>query len=162
MPLTNRPYCRVPVPCSVTSNAAPVLKFPPAYLLGFWLLITFLPLSSGPLYAGWVLTSGDDETGLTVYVDPDTIRRKGNLVKMWQLYDYKTVQTVAGDSLLSFKRYNEYDCTEERTRMLAYTWFSGNMASGRVVYSTPDEQQWEPVVPRSINQALWKVACSKK
>jgi hypothetical protein len=109
-----------------------------------------------------VLTSGDDETGLTVYVDPDTIRRKGNLVKMWQLYDYKTVQTVAGDSLLSFKRYNEYDCTEERTRMLAYTWFSGNMASGRVVYSTPDEQQWEPVVPRSINRTLWKVACSKK
>jgi hypothetical protein len=81
---------------------------------------------------------------------------------MWQLYDYKTVQTVAGDSLLSFKRYNEYDCTEARTRMLAYTWFSGNMGSGHVVYSTPDEQQWEPVVPRSINQALWKVACSKK
>jgi hypothetical protein len=146
----------------VASNSGSFLKFRPAYFLGFWFLITLLAFRSGPLYAGWVLTSGDDETGLTVYVDPDTIRRKGNLVKMWQLYDYKTVQTVAGDSLLSFKRYNEYDCTEERTRMLAYTWFSGNMASGRVVYSTPDEQQWEQVVPRSINQALWKVACSKK
>jgi hypothetical protein len=31
-----------------------------------------------------------------------------------------------------------------------------------VVYSTPDEQQWEPVVPRSINRTLWNVACSKK
>lgn len=49
-----------------------------------------------------------------------------------------------------------------RTRMLAYTWFSGNMASGKVVYSTPDEQQWEPVGPRTINHTLWKVACSKK
>jgi hypothetical protein len=146
----------------VASNSGSFLKFPSAYFLGFWFLITLLAFSRGPLYAGWVLTSGDDETGLTVYVDPDTIRRKGDLVKMWQLYDYKTVQTVAGDSLLSFKRYNEYDCTEERTRMLAYTWFSGNMASGRVVYSTPDEQQWEQVVPRSINRALWKVACSKK
>jgi hypothetical protein len=126
------------------------------------LLITLLVLNSGPVYAEWVLTSGNDDAGLTVYVDPDTIRRKGNLAKMWELYDYKTVQTVAGDSLLSIKRYNEYDCTEERTRMLGYTWFSGNMGSGNVVYSTNDAQQWEPVVSRSIDRSLWKVACSKK
>lgn len=162
MPFTNRPHCHVPLSCSVTSNSGPVLKLPAAYFFGFWLLIALLALSSGPLYAGWVLTSGDDGAGLTVYVDPETIRRKKGLVKMWQLYDYKTVQTVAGDSLLSFKRYNEFDCTEERTRMLAYTWFSGNMGSGKVVYSTPDEQQWEPVVPGTINRTLWKVACSKK
>ena len=125
------------------------------------LLITLLLLNSGPVYAEWVLTSGNDDAGLTVYIDPDTISRKGNLAKVWQLYDYKTVQTVAGDSLLSIKRYNEYDCTEERTRMLGYTWFSGNMGSGTVVYSTPDEQQWEPVVQGSINRALWRVACRK-
>ena len=162
MPFTIRPDRRVPVPCSVANNAGSFPKLLLVYLVGFWFLITLLLLSSGAVYAGWVLTSGDDEAGLTVYVDPDSIRQKGNLAKMWQLYDYKTVQTVAGDSLLSFKRYNEYDCTEARTRMLAYTWFSGNMGSGTVVYSTPDEQQWEPVVPRSINQTLWKVACSKK
>jgi hypothetical protein len=81
---------------------------------------------------------------------------------MWQLFDYKTVQTVAGDSLLSMKRFNEYDCTEARTRALGYTWFSGHMGNGNVVYSTTEVQQWEPVVSRSINQALWKVACSKQ
>jgi len=162
MPFTIRPYCRLPVPCSVAYNAGLFLKLPLAYLLGFWLLITLLVLSTGPVYAEWVLTSGDDEAGMTVYVDPDTIRRKGNLVKMWQLYDYKTVRTVAGDSFLSFQRQNEYDCTEERTRMLAYTWFSGNMGSGKVVYRTADEQKWEPVIPRSIDRSLWRVACSKK
>ena len=150
------------MPYSPPHNARLFSKQPLVYLLGFWLLLTLLLLSSEPVFAEWVLTSGDDEAGLKVYIDPDSIRRKGNLVKMWQLYDYKTVQTVAGDSLLSIKRYNEFDCTEERTRMLAYTWFSGNMASGKVVYSTPDEQQWEPVVPRTINRTLWKVACKKK
>ena len=153
MPFTIRPYRRFPVPCSVACNAGPFLKLSQAYFLGFWLLITLLVLSSGPVYAGWMLTSGDDEAGMTVYVDPDTIRRKGNLAKMWQLYDYKTVQTVAGDSLLSMKRFNEYDCTEARTRTLGYTWFSGNMGSGNVVYSTTEVQQWEPVVSRSINQS---------
>jgi len=162
MPFSIRPFHRFPMPCSVTHNAGPFLTLPLAYLFGFWLLITLLLLSSPPAYAEWELASGDDEAGLTVYVDRDSIRRKGNLAKMWQLFDYKTVQTVAGDSLLSIQRQNEYDCTEARTRMLAYTWFSSNMGRGRVVYTTADEQQWEPVVPRSINHALWKVACSKK
>ena len=161
MPFSIHPPRRFPVPGVVTYNAGPILKLPLAYFPGLWLLITLLVLSSGPAYAEWVLASGNDDAGLTVYVDPATIRRKGNLVKMWQLHDYKTVQTVAGDSLLSIKRYNEYDCTEERTRMLAYTWFSGNMGRGTVLYSTPDEQEWEPVTPRSINRTLWKVACSK-
>ncbi len=162
MPFTLRPYRRFPVQCAVTYNAGRFLKLPLAYIFGFWLLITLLVLSSGPVYAGWVLTSGDDEAGLTVYVDPDSIRQKGNLAKMWQLYDYKTVQTVAGDSFLSFKRFNEYDCAEERTRMLGYTWFSGNMGNGNVVYSTTEQLPWEPVVPRTINRSLWKVACNKK
>jgi hypothetical protein len=162
MPFTIRPCRHVPVPCSATCNASPFFKPSLACVLSFWFLITLLALSSGPVYAGWVLTSGDDEAGLAVYVDPATLRRNGNLAKMWQLYDYKTVQTVAGDSFLSIKRFNEYDCTEERTRMLGYTWFSGNMGNGNVVYSTTEQLPWEPVVPRTINRSLWKVACSKK
>lgn len=137
-------------------------KFPLSYLLSFCLLLMFLMLGSQPVSAEWVLVSGDDEAGLKVYVDPSTLRRNGSLAKMWQLYDYKTVQTVAGDSLLSMKRFNEYDCTEERTRMLGYTWFSGNMGNGNVVYSTTEQLPWELVVPRTINRTLWKVACDKK
>lgn len=162
MPITLHPHRYVPLPRSVANNQRSFCKLPFPFFLGFWVLITLLTLSSGAAYAGWVLTSGDDEAGLTVYVDQDSIRRKGNLAKMWQLYDYKTVQTVAGDSLFSIKRFNEYDCTEERTRMLGYTWFSGNMGLGKVVYSTTEKLQWEPVVPRSINHTLLKVACSKK
>ena len=150
-------------PHSVAPNGGPFLKLSShACALSFWLLMTLLVLSGAPAYAEWVLVSGDDATGLSVYVDTGTLRRNGNLAKMWQLYDYKTVQTVAGDSLLSFKRFNEYDCTEARTRMLGYTWVSGNMGSGTVVYSTTEHQPWEPVVPRTINRTLWNVACDKK
>jgi hypothetical protein len=126
------------------------------------LLVTFLSLSYVPAYAEWVLASGDDGAGLTVYVDRDSIQRKGNFARMWQLFDYKTVQTVAGDSLLSIQRRNEYDCTKMWTRLLAYTWFSSNMGRGRVVYETTEELQWETVAPQSINHTLWKVACDKK
>lgn len=162
MSFTIRPYRRLPVPGFTACNTSAFFKRSQVSVLGFWLLITLLVLSRAPVYAEWMLVSGDDAAGLAVYVDPGTIRQKGNLAKMWQLYDYKTVQRVAGDSLLSMKRFNEYDCSEARTRMLGYTWFSGNMGSGSVVFSTPEVQQWEPVGSRTINHTLWKVACSKK
>jgi len=162
MPSTVRPYRRLPVPGFMACNTGAFFKRSRVFFLGFWLLITILVLSHAPVYAEWMLVSGDDAAGLAVYVDPGTIRQKGNLAKMWQLYDYKTVQRVAGDSLLSMKRFNEYDCSEARTRMLGYTWFSGNMGSGSVVFSTPEVQQWEPVGSRTINHTLWKVACGKK
>ena len=162
MPFTNRFYFRESVSCATAYTAAGLFKLLPVFFLGFCLLTTHLVLSPEPVYAEWLLVSGDDAAGLTVYVDPGTIRQKGNIAKMWQLYDYKTVQRVAGDSLLSMKRFNEYDCSERLTRMLGYTWFSGNMGSGGVVFSTTEVQPWEPVGSRTINHTLWQVACSKK
>ena len=123
------------------------------------LLITLLALSSGPVYAEWISVGGNDPIGMTTYVDPDTIRRKGNLVKMWQLNDFKTVQTVEENSFLSAKKQREFNCAEERTRILAATQFSGNMGTGRVVWVNSDEQKWEPIVPESIAQTLWEFAC---
>jgi hypothetical protein len=127
-------------------------------------LITLLLLSSTPTYAEWELLLNDTGVGGTIYVDPDTIRRKGDVVKWWELADYMTVQTgVAGSSYFSSKGQHEYDCAEERTRMIAFTWFSDHMGRGAVVVDGSHyEGKWSPVAPHSIGQALWKAACSKK
>jgi hypothetical protein len=124
------------------------------------LLIIFLFLSSSPAYAEWVEVGITDEA--TVYADPDTIRRKGDLVKMWYLHDFKTTQTVLKKSYLSSRSQDEYDCTEDRHRALATTSFSGNMGSGKVRSSYSIKGKWEPVPPGTITQALWKVACDKQ
>jgi hypothetical protein len=124
------------------------------------LLIILLFLSNSPAYAEWVEIAATDY-GMTVYVDSDTIRRKGDLVKMWSLLDYKTLQTDPGGSYLSTKQQGEYDCAEERMRFHALTSFSGNMENGTVVYNL-DETKWIPVAPESRGQALWKFACGEK
>ena len=127
------------------------------------LLIALLVLSNGPAYAEWVeVGSTQDKGGYTVYADPDTIRRKGDLVKMWILYDFKTIRSIGGISLLSSKGQNQYDCAEERSRGLAFSWFSGNMGNGGIVHSDSDELKWEPVAPESIGETLWKFACAKR
>lgn len=126
------------------------------------IVITLLVLSSSPSYAEWIKVSDSDEAGKTVYVDPATIRRNSNLVKMWQFYDYKTVQTVGGIRFLTAKEQWEFDCAEERGRVLALKEFSGNMGSGTVVYTNSEVGKWVPVMPGSVGQTVWKVACGMK
>jgi hypothetical protein len=124
--------------------------------------LSFLVVTSGPAYAEWVKVSDTDETGKTVYVDPATIRRNSNLVKMWQFYDYKTVQTVGGNRFLTAKEQWEFDCAEGRSRVVARKEFSGNMGSGTMVFTNSEVGKWTPVIPGNVGQAVWEVACGKK
>ena len=165
MPFVLRPYSRVPLQCSVTYNAEPFLPLPLTYFSGFWLLITLLFLSTVPAYAEWVAVEKDFLLpGLqTVYVDPDTIRREGNLVTMWQLIDFKTMQgNRSPGRFLSTKTHKEFDCAKKRLRLLAFTEFSRRMATGIPVDGYVDKGNWVAVEPDSINQALWEGACGKE
>jgi hypothetical protein len=132
------------------------------FMTRLFLITLLILLNGGPAYAEWVAVAKTDDQGMTTYVDRDTIRHKGNVVKLRELADFKTVQTGVDESFLSFKVQSEYDCAEDRHRTLALTYFSGNMGRGNVVFSDSDEQKWEPVQPGSVDQILWKVACAKK
>jgi hypothetical protein len=59
---------------------------------------------------------------MTTYADPDTIRRKGELVKMWQLIDFKWMQGDVGmgpHQFFSTKTHKQFDCAAKRLRLLA-------------------------------------------
>jgi hypothetical protein len=54
------------------------------------IVMMLVVLSCGPAYAEWVEVSGSKVAGVIAYADPDTIRRKDNLVKTWSLFDLRT------------------------------------------------------------------------
>ena len=125
-------------------------------LIGLMLLVTATAAT-----AEWTGVGGNDN--YIQYADRATIRRNGNLVKMWDLADFKTVETVPGYFHLSSKAQSEYDCKEEKSRTLAFTWFSAQMGSGNVVYNTSEtSMKWEPIALGSIGETLWKIACGKQ
>ncbi len=126
------------------------------------LLTLILTLISTSAMAEWTMVDESSVKDMVVYVDYATIRTKGNLVKMWALYDYKTMQESAGDKYLSEKSQYEYDCLEEQIRTPFNEWFSENMGKGEVVYTHNNILEWAPVPPGSIGETLWKVACGKK
>jgi hypothetical protein len=163
MPLTIHPVRRFPLRCYVTYHARLLRKPPMACWSGFGLLLSLQMLIVRPAYAEWVpLVSSESAGGYTVYVDPETLRREGDEVEMWELYDYKTRGTAEGFSFFSFKKRNEYGCAEERLRTLAVMHHSGNMGRGMVVSSNSDIGKWKRVPPGSVGEALWKFACGKK
>jgi hypothetical protein len=128
------------------------------------ILLTLLTLSTAPAYGEWVQVTENIEAGQTVYVDSDSIRREGDMAAMWALYDYKTAQSTAGDTFLSRKVQNEFNCAQEMRRMVSVKEFSGNMASGKVVHmgsSLFTTAKW--VSARAgLAETLLKVACGKK
>ncbi len=132
-----------------------------------WMMILlFVCIGVGPAYAGWVSLGGDDELGLTIYIDPTTIDRNEGQRSLWVLYDFKTMQTKEGGvSFRSAKMQWEYDCWKSRTRLLTIVHYAGAMESGEMVLkSSPSKQEWvsiDQLQSGTIAKDLWTLACSE-
>lgn len=165
MPFSIRPFRRVPVQYAVMYHTRLFRTLPLTCASGFWLLITLLALGSGPAYAEWIPVEKNNQLAgiMTVYIDPDTIHRNGNLVTMWQLIDFKTMQGGRSPSRFSStKIQKQFDCAEKRFRLVALTDFWGNMGTGEPAGAYVDGGYWIPVEPDSIDQSLWKVVCGEQ
>ena len=119
-----------------------------------------LAITSGSAAAEWVQMASAETHN--AYADPATIHRKENRVKMWRVVDYKTATIPPGGkrfSHMSTKSREEYDCEEDRTRILSLSWHSKSMGRGNIVYSSSKPGQWEPINSESIQHTLFKLAC---
>ena len=126
------------------------------------LLILMLFFISNSVMAEWTaLKWSHEDGGLTLYVDDTTIRKEGNIVKMLSLVDFKVVEKDEVD-LYSSRAQNEYDCKEKKIRQLYYSLYSDSMGKGKMEHANSEHLNWLPVQPRSMEEAMWKVACSKK
>jgi hypothetical protein len=120
-----------------------------------------LALVSGSAAAEWVAVGGNEVSN--TYVDPATIVKVGDKVKMWHLVDFNAVQAKAtGARYMSEKLLYEYDCKEERARMLSFLAHARNMGAGVMVEGDGRPQKWEPLRPGGAVDYLRKFACGKR
>ena len=131
-------------------------------------LVLLLLMVSTSVFSEWTAVSVSSDNNRTNYVDVGTIKKKGNKVKMWTMYDYKTVKMIDKNEkqtvrYLSMVNYDEYDCEEETWKMLDLYLYSGNMGDGEVVGSSTNiKDEAKSVIPGSITETLFKIACGKK
>ena len=169
MPFSIQLDPRVSVQDPATNNSGALPNLPLGYLFGFWSIITQLVLCSAPVYAEWVAVEEPDPSpGIrTLYVDPTSIRRQGNLVTLWYLIDFTWMQGNAGMGPFRFGPHRffstttqkQFDCREKRVRLLTFTEYSLHMGMGTPRNGYVDPDKWIPIEPKSINEALWEVGC---
>jgi hypothetical protein len=110
--------------------------------------------------AEWLLVDGNDKA--KVYVDPESVSRNGDLVRVWVLDDLKMVHTRGFSKFLSVRAQEEHNCAKERFRLLVLEQFAGNMGSGDMIYKKSGESGWAPITRGTLAQSVWKFLCGKR
>lgn len=125
-----------------------------------------LILMQQPAQAGWVAIDRQYQSpGLqTIYIDPDSVRREGNLVTLSALIDWTWMQGNRSPTrFYSTKLTKQFDCAEKQVRTLAATDFYGHMGTAQPVGGSglASGGHWTAIQPESVNQGLWETACKK-
>jgi hypothetical protein len=122
-------------------------------------LLILLMLVSQPAWADWVeLGSTDDATN---YIDPETVRKTPNGRRVWVMASLDQPKTVSFGTYQSGKFVVEFDCRDERSRILQTSWYSGPMGSGTPIHSDRAgiHGPWEFAVPGSGGKTMLKAVC---
>ena len=120
-------------------------------------LLVPLLLGTGSAWAEWVWVAGSD--AVDKYIDPSTIRKDGNLVKVWEINNLKQRHK---DGELSRRIRSEYDCNEELYRFLSFSEHSGPMANGTTLYAQDFSRKpdtWKQIPPETLVEKVLKRVC---
>ena len=120
------------------------------------LLLVGLMMLAGSAWAEWVVF-GESDSG-TSYFDPATIRKDGNMRRVWNLQDFRKRDN---DGVMSLRMRREYDCKQERYRYLAISGHSKPKAGGTVLQSGGEDNDWVVIAPRTIAETLLNRVCAK-
>lgn len=119
-------------------------------------LLLALLLATSSAWAGWVLAAQSDDNDF--YIDPETIRKDGNLVRVWEIQDLKQRDKVG----VSSRRLRvEYDCKQERRRILSSSEHSEPMAGGKILLISTESSNWRDIPPGSVVSVKLKLVCRK-
>ena len=122
-------------------------------------ILLLLALAASPAWAEWVSNGTSDNGGTAFYYDPATIRINGNMRRIWQGQD---LRKIGKKGELSRRTLTEYDCKEERFRLLSVSVFSGSMFTGDTLSSNSNVDQWDYVPPESNAAEMLEIVCARK
>ena len=125
-----------------------------------FILVLLCALSSPGTFAD--LTWAGESAAYTAYADLDTLQASGSTMIMWDTIDGKSVGKIGklrGVTYRSQRTQMEYDCKGRRSRRLYYAAYSGQMASGAIVYSSLGPFRWESAAPGGVAAAMLDIAC---
>ena len=121
------------------------------------LFLVSLMMLAGSSWAEWVMYSKNESE--TVYYDPATIRKDGNMRRVWELQDLSKRHK---EGEISRRLRAEYDCKQERVRFLAASGHSEPMAGGKVLMTEEGPSGWQEIAPGTVAETMLEIVCANK
>ncbi|MCE7913276.1 MAG: hypothetical protein DYH15_01085 [Nitrosomonas sp. PRO4] len=116
-----------------------------------FMLVIFLILVSNYATGEWTRELSFETDEAFTYTDYATIKKVGNFVKIWTLTDFKNPQMEDGYSYLSQRQQVEYDCENEKFKLITFSRFPDNMLQGKIVFHEEYASSvWLTVPPNTI------------
>jgi hypothetical protein len=92
------------------------------------------------------------------FYDPATIRKEGNIRRVWGVTNFSKREK---NGAMSLRSRIEYDCKQERYRLLATSSHPGGMAGGSQLANVGGDDIWDDVPPSTPAAAMLEIVCAK-
>lgn len=116
---------------------------------------------SNNAYADWSLLEDPAKSPFSIYIENDSIKKTGlTSAKAWFLLDFKKPEKIRKGSYLSSKELIEFDCKDDKTRLLASIRYSQKMGAGKSIDNFDGANaDWSFAAPDTISADLLKLVC---
>lgn len=126
------------------------------------LFALILALNSTNTWADWTEFSGaSNQSGVKLYYSLAKQRNQDSVLKVWQMQDYRTPQTMQHESYLSIKSLLEINCHTKMRRTMASSYYQRNMAIGEAIFRNSTPAEWEYIVPDVTGETMRKFYCGR-
>ena len=121
-----------------------------------------LGLISSSANADWKLLEESSNGIFNIHIENDSVKKTGSTTtKAWFLLDFKKPEKNRKGPYLSSKELIEFDCKEDKSRLLSSIKYSQKMGSGNIVDSLNEPNaDWTFAAPDTISAYLLKRVCT--
>ena len=119
---------------------------------------TLNPLAAG----GWQFRAVAADGSWAAYSTDHQLKRSGHLITAWLRQEYPEPQRSAGgETYFSNVEKIQYDCSNQRARVLLVIYYAENNIAGSQTSEVTDIKQapWEPIVPGTQSEYIYQWAC---
>ena len=102
-------------------------------------------------------TEGAD--GTVFYIDRDSIKKEGSLIRVWELQDLKSKGPLDEKSRRVLV---EYDTKNDRRRVLSFSFHGDQMGAGITLKADQTPGKWTMVAPNTTAAVVFQVASALK
>lgn len=105
--------------------------------------------------ASFVFVTADSHT--SIFADVESVKVKGSIAKCWFENRFENTGT-SPENVKSYMAYEEYDCSEGKTRTLQITTY---FVGGHHRSEKYDKPEWQYIVPNTIGDTMYRFVCKQ-